>query len=133
MHTRSPRAASAAAVTATLFKQAEAHRDAAGGVVAGRADGEERGVALAAFERVDGREAGPGRAQRRRPRPGRDDRVGVEMTAALGTGSASTVSSIAGEWTRSSSARVASRGSSVTSASSTPAAAIPAADRLEAP
>lgn len=63
-------------------EQAEAHRGAGGlGVVAGRAvqrGGQRR---VAAQQRVDDRDGAPGAVQRRRPGPGRDDRVGVQRPA----------------------------------------------------
>jgi hypothetical protein len=51
-----------------VVEQAEAHRALGPRVVTGGPHGEERGVAVAGSERVDGGETGAGRAHRSRPR-----------------------------------------------------------------
>ena len=125
--TRSPRAASAAAVTATLLSRQKpiGTRSVAwwpgGRTARNAASPSPRSSASAAASPA------PAARTRRRPRARRDDGVGVEVAAAVRADLARAWSSIAGECTRSSSARVASRGSRATSASSIPAASIPAA------
>ena len=64
-----------------VVQQAEAHRLARTRVVAGRTDRQERAVGVARDQRVDGREPGTGGGARRRPRPLRRRRVGVEVAA----------------------------------------------------
>ena len=63
-----------------VVQQAEAHRVAGLGVVAGRPHRAERGVAVAPFERLDRRESGPGGEDRRVPR--RRGRRGVAIEGA---------------------------------------------------
>ena len=84
MRTRSPRSASTAAVTATLFSRQKPIARPGSGVVAGRAHGQEGGVGLAPVEALDGVEAGAGGQEGGRPRLGDGARVGVEVAAAGG-------------------------------------------------
>ena len=66
-----------------VVEQAEPHGAFGAGVVTGRTQGEERGVALAGGERVGGGEPGAGRPYRGRPRAGRHGRVEIDGSATV--------------------------------------------------
>ena len=61
-----------------VVEQAEPHRPAGLGMMAGRADGAERVVGLAADNRIDRGDDRAGGAQRRSSRSRRQDRVGID-------------------------------------------------------